>query len=73
MVSVCISNYYEGELMVEDGIPRTTKENKNYHGYGIRSIKRIIEKYSGSMTIDIENHIFRLSLLFPSLDVPSTQ
>ncbi len=37
------------ELMpaFEDGISVTTKEDRNYHRYGLRSIQRTASKYNG--------------------------
>ena len=35
----------------EDGNLSTTKSDKNYHGYGIGSIRKIVEKYNGSLSL----------------------
>lgn len=40
-------NYYAGEIRFVDGLPQTSKENKEYHGFGTRSIKTLTEKYGG--------------------------
>lgn len=58
-------NYCEAELMTEDALPVTTKNNKEYHGYGLKSIKSTVEKYGGTMTIRMEEHWFYLRLLIP--------
>lgn len=64
-VRIKIENCYEGELEFEDGIPKTTKSNKKYHGFGIKSIKRIVEKYNGSVTVNTQNGWFELRILIP--------
>lgn len=64
-VRIKIENCYEGELEFEDGIPKTTKSNKKYHGFGIKSIKRIVEKYNGSVTVNTQDGWFELRILIP--------
>lgn len=60
-----VENCYEGEIVFENGMPATTKRDKRYHGYGIKSIQRIVEKYGGSMTIDTKDGWFELRILMP--------
>ena len=58
-------NYYAGEVHFVDGLPQTSKENKEYHGFGTRSIKTLTEKYGGDLKINAENGIFSLSIMMP--------
>ena len=37
------------------------KEKSKYHGYGLKSVKRCVEKYRGDMTIKEGNGMFSLS------------
>lgn len=60
-----IENPYEGTIQFENGLPRSTKNDRNYHGFGVRSIRNIVEKYGGQMTIDIENMRYVLNILIP--------
>lgn len=62
-----IENFYEGEIYFQNGMPATTKKNKQFHGIGIKSIKTTVEKYNGSMTIGTKNNWFELRILFPVL------
>lgn len=64
MISIHIENYYQGELNMIDGMPKTKKSNTDYHGYGVLSMKTIIEKYQGIMSIETDNSIFKLNILF---------
>lgn len=64
-VMIRFENYFESELKLENGLFATTKPNKNYHGYGIKSIRYTVEKYDGSVTIHTEGGWFVLRLLFP--------
>ena len=59
-------NFYQGEIrMNADGYPCTTKSNKDYHGYGIKSIRMVTEKYDGSLSIRTKGDIFNLNILIP--------
>lgn len=40
--------------ILNDKIDMKTKKDNRYHGYGIKSIKRIIQKYNGSLDITID-------------------
>ena len=64
-VRVRVENCYMGELYFEQGDLITTKEDRKYHGYGVKSIRRIVEKYDGSTTIQAENGWFELRILLP--------
>lgn len=59
-------NYMETSLSLQrDTLPSTTKKNKEYHGYGLKSIQIAVKKYNGSMTLHGEHHTFTLRILFP--------
>ncbi len=62
---ILISNCYEGEIKMVNGLPKTTKKNKEYHGFGIKGIKETVLKYDGSTTIKAENGWFELRILIP--------
>ena len=48
-----------------DKLPQTTKRDKAYHGYGMKSVKMLCDKYGGEMSIHTENSVFNLNILFP--------
>lgn len=60
-----IENCYEGEITLENGLPSTTKHDKRFHGYGLKSIRSTARKYGGSATIHMENGWFELRVLIP--------
>ena len=64
ITSIKIENYYEGSLTLKNGLPITSKNDANYHGFGVRSIQQIVEKYSGNFKLSIENNVFRINILF---------
>jgi len=59
-----LSNRYNGDIHFQDGLPQTSKEDKNYHGFGIKSIKVISEKYEGIMKLNAEDGLFTLQISF---------
>lgn len=58
-------NYYSGQLRFEQGLPQTTKEDKQYHGFGMRSIQMLTEKYGGDLQVRAEDGIYMLSIMLP--------
>ena len=46
-------------------LPVTTKHDKAYHGYGLRSIKNSVKKYNGVFQVKIKDGCFCLKILFP--------
>lgn len=60
-----VENYYESPLKMKEGNYITTKRDKAYHGYGIKSIKYTAEKYGGTMTIHTQEGWFCLNVLIP--------
>lgn len=66
-VSIKVDNYFVGKVnFSEDGLPETTKGNADYHGYGMRSIQAIIDKYGGTMNIEVKDgEVFVLSIVLP--------
>lgn len=60
-----VENCYEGQLCLEAGMPASTKQDRRYHGFGLKSIQAIAAKYGGSMTIASKDGWFELRILFP--------
>ncbi|MGM9537155.1 MAG: GHKL domain-containing protein, partial [Candidatus Onthomonas sp.] len=47
LVFLRIENPYSGSLTLRDGLPVTHKEDRQNHGFGLKSIRDIVEKYHG--------------------------
>lgn len=65
-----VVNPLPGELTYEDGLPVTTKKDRDYHGFGMRSMDRIIKKYEGFFSVSEEDGCFSLKMLIP---IPTTK
>lgn len=57
-------NFFDGDLIYENNVRKTTKQNKLYHGFGVKSIKLIAKKYHGNVSISAKDGKFILDILF---------
>ena len=64
MVSISEENSFEGNIVYRNGMPLTSKKDPRYHGFGLRSIQMVCDKYHGVMEIHSENNVFTISVLF---------
>ena len=64
-IRIRTENYCEENVQFQDGIPITTKKHKRFHGYGMKSMKKIIEKYGGSVMAGKTDNWFELKILIP--------
>lgn len=64
LVHISIYNFKEVYLELQsNGLPYTTKtDDKDFHGYGLRSVQAIAEKYEGHIDICLESDIFGLNI-----------
>ena len=64
-----ITNSVMGKLTFdpETGYPETSKEDRDSHGFGLQNMKRIAEKYCGTVQLEQEgdNVIFTAMLMIP--------
>ena len=64
-VKLHVENYFEGTLTLNDGLPVSTKPQDDLHGYGLKSVQRIVEKYKGTLSVLTEDGMFQVNILFP--------
>lgn len=63
LIVLTVFNYFSGSLELRDGLPVSTKQSDpGYHGYGLKSIRMIAEKYSGELHISTADDIFTLTV-----------
>ncbi len=60
-----VENYCEEDIVFKNGIPQTTKKDKRFHGFGMKSIQSTVKKYGGSVTAGLKDHWFELRILIP--------
>lgn len=64
LVHISIYNFKEVYLELQpSGLPYTTKTgDRDFHGYGLKSVQAIAEKYEGHIDIRLESDIFGLNI-----------
>ncbi|MCQ2798170.1 MAG: ATP-binding protein [Bacilli bacterium] len=68
MCYVHVENWCKPSLSINGEIPKTSKTDKG-HGYGVKSIIYLVEKYGGTTHIEASNSIFSLDILLPKDEV----
>ena len=58
-----VDNPYTGEIKEENGRFITAKENQDNHGIGLSSIKKVLPKYNGTMSVDYSRNVFSVTIL----------
>lgn len=66
LLIILVENYFEGELKdVSEGIPATTKQDRRYHGYGLKSIRYSVERYDGVVKMIKDKNWVKLKIMIP--------
>ena len=58
-------NYCENDLKFDAELPTTTKEDSQFHGYGLKSLRYTVRKYGGEVDINVQDNWFELKILIP--------
>ncbi len=64
-----MENYCDTPLEFQDGLPQTTKGDRQYHGYGMKSMRYITAQYGGTLSVLQRNSRFILNIAIP---IPET-
>ena len=64
-VRIRTENYCDEKVRFKNGMPVTTKKDRRLHGYGMKSMKKIVEKYGGSVMAGKTDNWFELKILIP--------
>ena len=60
-----IENPIQGQLQLRsDGLPKTSKKDPSYHGFGLSSVKAIVERYDGQMKVSSREGLFQVEILW---------
>lgn len=63
LIEVENSYYHKFVMDREERLPVTTKEDKALHGFGLRNIRRVAQKYHGDIEVEAGEQVFRLSVM----------
>lgn len=64
-VGIQVTNPYSGHILSPDELPKTNKPNPQDHGFGLRSMRYLAEKYGGAMEYSTIENQFTLQILLP--------
>ncbi len=72
MLCVHLENYCAAKPVFSDGLPVTTKADRENHGIGTKSIRYIADKYGGSTVFGFEEDLFSMDITFPLNDLSAS-
>ncbi len=67
MLTIHMENPCSEDIVFVDGLPQT-KEDPDWHGFGMKSMSRIAEKYGGTLTAEQRGKMFFLDILLLALN-----
>lgn len=67
LLSIELLNTFEIPCIRKQGVFETIKEERSVHGYGIKSMRRIVDKYQGLITYEEKEKIFTTKITFFNL------
>lgn len=62
MASIHVENSCSEPVELEDGLPKSRRDPR-YHGFGMKSMARVAEKYGGSLVVKYREHMFNLDII----------
>lgn len=62
MVAIHVENPYSGQIVMESSLPKSQRDER-YHGFGMKSMERIVEKYGGTLAVKAQDGVFCLDIL----------
>ena len=68
MASIHVENWYDPASSAQefsDGLPRTSKADATSHGFGTRSMRAIVERYGGTLSLSAGAETFSLDAMIP--------
>ena len=65
LLTIQLINPLEAPLVYEEGVPVTTKKDREYHGFGLKSIKHTLKRYDGALNIEEADGCFFVTMLIP--------
>ena len=64
LLFICITNGMACEPVYKNGRFITSKNDKHIHGYGLKSVERIVNKYEGTISYQTESNYFEVTITF---------
>lgn len=64
-IVIHIENYCSDNRFFDGDLPMTTKGDMENHGYGLKSVRYVVKKYGGTMTVRNGNNLFNVDITIP--------
>lgn len=65
-ISITCENYFSGYVQFNnDGSIKTSKSDKNFHGFGTKSIQSVTKNLNGKCCFYTDSDIFKVKALIP--------
>lgn len=64
LVFIRIGNTTEQKPVMKNGRPISTKADKKIHGYGLKNVERIVDKYDGKIAYQVTENKFQVNIIF---------
>ncbi len=71
ILSIHAENTCQHPPQFRDGLPQTTKANPRDHGFGVRSIRYLVERYQGHVSFQASHGMFLVDIMIP-IPVPAS-
>lgn len=59
------ANFFTGQRNLNNGMINTSKEDARHHGFGLKSIRFIVNQNQGNMNIQVRENMFFLNIILP--------
>lgn len=63
---IAVRNTTANDVPITDNTVETTKTDKILHGFGLKIIRQITEKYNGTYTLQCKNRMFTVQITLPT-------
>ena len=61
-LNIRVANTYSNELICQDSLFQTNKQDKEKHGYGLKNVQEVVERYDGVMEARGEKGVFTVNI-----------
>lgn len=68
---IAVKNTIQESVLETNQKLESRKKDKAHHGFGLKSVRKIVEKYQGSMEAYEKKNVFIISILLLKIDLPN--
>ena len=68
-VSIVLANSIKGDILANNPTLKTTKHKKDGHGYGIKNVRKVVQKYHGLIRFYEDSGMFISDILLLTIPI----